>query len=90
MTTPDDQRRDTGNAAPGGQERRVYPHLRVIFEHACRITAPFCDPEKGWGGTSHTMYARQTLREAFPDLTQQDIAILFSAVQRFHRETLGK
>lgn len=35
------------------------------------------------------MYARQTLREAFPELTQQEMAILFSAVQRFHKATPG-
>jgi len=89
MTTADDQNRD---AAPyNGVERRVYPHLRAIFEGACRITAPFFDPAKGWGGgASLTMYARQTLREAYPHLTQQDIAILFSAVQRYHRENHGK
>ena len=34
---------------------------------------------------SLTMYARQALREAYPNLSQQEIAILFSAVQRFHK-----
>jgi hypothetical protein len=76
----------TGSAGsvPHGEERRASPHLRVVFEHACQVTAPFFDPEKGWGGMSLSMYARQTLRETYPDLTQQDVAILFSAVQRFH------
>jgi len=72
---------ETGSAG----ERRIHGGLRPIFDGACRITAPFFDPEQSWGGMSLTMYARQTLRENYPDLSQQEIAILFSAVQRFHK-----
>lgn len=75
----------TGAESGAAGERRVYGNLRPIFEVACQVTAPFFDPEQGWGGMSLTMYARQTLREAYPDLSQQEIAILFSAVQRFHK-----
>lgn len=74
----------------GGEDRRVSAHLRVVFETACEITAPFFDPAQGWGGKSLTLYARQALREKYPDLTQQDIALLFSAVQRFHRDSANK
>lgn len=31
------------------------------------------------------MYARQALREEFPELTQQETAILFSAVLRHYK-----
>jgi hypothetical protein len=31
------------------------------------------------------MYARQTLCEAYPELTQQEIALLLSGVARFHK-----
>lgn len=75
----------SGAAGSGSPERRVYVSLRVIFVEACEITAPFFDRDHEWGGKSLTLYARQTLRETFPDLTQQEIAILFSAVQRFHQ-----
>jgi hypothetical protein len=68
-------------------DRRTQHDLRRIFDNACRITAPFFDPAQSWGGSSLTMYARQTLREAYPELTQQEIAILFSGVARFHRES---
>ncbi len=67
-------------------ERRNSEHLRDIFEHACEISAPFFDPEQGWGGMSLTMYARQTLRETYPELIQQEVAMLFSAVQRYYKE----
>jgi len=69
----------------GVKDRRAKHNLRNIFDKACQITAPFFDPRQSWGGSSLTMYARQSLREAFPDLTQQEIAILFSAVARHHR-----
>lgn len=68
-----------------GDERRTHHHLRVIFDQACEVTATFFDPTNNWGGGSQVMYARRVLREYFPDLTQQDVAILFSAVQRYHR-----
>jgi len=71
-------------ASGGAAERRVNAHLRVVFEDACRITAPFFESDKTWGGVPLTIYARQTLHEAYPDLTQQDVAFLFAAVQRFH------
>ncbi len=54
------------------------------------MTAPFFDSKQGWGGASLTMYARQTLRDAYPNLSQQEIAILFSAVQRFHKTVPSK
>jgi hypothetical protein len=69
----------------GVTDRRVRHDLRLIFEDACRITAPFFDPAQSWGGSSLSMYARQTLREAYPELTQQEIALLFSGVARFHK-----
>ena len=73
-----------------GTDKRVNAHLRVVFENACRVAAPFFEPGQGWGGKSLTLYARQALRESYPDLTQQDIAILFSAVQRFFRDSSNK
>lgn len=75
----------TARLEAGGADRRTQHNLRQIFDKACQITAPFFDSKQSWGGSALTMYARQTLREAFPELTQQEIAILFSAVQRFHK-----
>jgi len=83
---------DSTNAAAGTpvQERRANPELRLIFDHACEITAPFFDATQSWGGSSLTMYARQALREAFPALSQQEIAILYSGVARHHRVAATK
>lgn len=70
--------------AQSGDERRKHHNLREIFEAACQITEPFFDAKQSWEGQSATMYARQTLRDAYPELSQQETALLFSAVQRFH------
>lgn len=83
-----DSNPDAGTGGAG--ERRLHGNLRPVFDEACRITLPFFDTKQSWGGSSLTMYARQTLREAYPDMSQQEIAILFSAVQRFHKATPSK
>lgn len=79
------------NTEYDGSDRRINIHLRGVFEAACRVTAPFFDPNQEWAGgashTSHTMYARQALRDTFPALTQQDIALLLAAVRRHHSGT---
>lgn len=90
MVWLDDVNRKDGANLPGSEDRRSNPHIRAIFESACTLTAPFFDPAQGWGGQSLTMYARQALREAYPELTQQDIALLFAAVQRHHRGVQSK
>lgn len=82
----DDVDSRAGFEAGGANDRRSQHNLRLIFDQACEITAPFFDAKQNWGGSSLTMYARQTLRETFPDLTQQEIAILFSAVLRFYSD----
>lgn len=83
-----DSKPEAGTGDAG--ERRTHGGLRLIFEESCRMTASFFDPEQNWGNASLTMYARQTLRDAYPDLGQQEIAILFSAVQRFHKTAQNK
>jgi len=85
MSKMDNTNSNSDGGAGNDNDRRVQHNLRQIFEGACRITAPFFDPAQSWGGSSLTMYARQTLRETYPELSQQEIAILFSGVTRFHK-----
>lgn len=88
---PENDRESKSNDTPDADhDRRVRHSLRLIFASACRITAPIFETEENWETASLTMYARQTLRDAFPDLTQQEIAVLFSAVERFHRSSHNK
>lgn len=81
---------DYKGAASTNTDRRVNVHLRLRFESACHLTAPFFDPNQGWSTAHLTLYAQQTLREAYPELSLQDIAILFSGVQSFHIFSLNK
>jgi len=85
MSSMDDQGAKAGSEAGGRNERRVQHVLRQRINKACQMAAPFFDSERGWGSAPQTILARQTLREAHPDLTQQEIAIMFSAVSQFHK-----
>lgn len=73
-----------------GNDRRNHNNLRIRFETACRITAPFLQVENGMDGMPMRLSAIQTLRNYYPELSQQEIAILFSAVQNFHGISLRK
>jgi hypothetical protein len=87
MTTSNDPNRADDYS---GKERRINNHLRGNFETACRITAPFLDAKQGFNGMPLKLSALHALRNLYPELSQQDIAILFSAVQNFHRVHLRK
>lgn len=73
--------------APSRQpERRGHHDLRLIFDGACQVTAPLFDAGLALGGHSLTTSAQRRLHETYPELTQQEVALLFSAVRRFHME----
>lgn len=69
----------------GEQEKRGSHNLRLIFESACLITAPFFDNKQGWGDVSLTFSAHHVLRDRYPELSQQELAILFAGVERYHK-----
>jgi len=68
------------------KERRTYYHLRDIFEQAYDVALPFIDPTQGWGGRPLVRHAYPALHETFPQLTEQDIAILVPALERVFHE----
>lgn len=69
-----------------GVERRTNPHLREVFEHAYEVALPLLDPKQNLhsGGSVH--FLRVVLHDAFPDLHQQDVAILSVSIERVFRE----
>jgi len=73
-----------------GNERRTHRHLREYFDNACIITAPLLAANLGMGGAPLHLSALQTLRNQYPQLSQQEIAILFSAVKNHHGVRLNK
>lgn len=78
------------NTPPGQaqtyENRRVNTYAREIFEEAYALALPFIDPSQGWGGQSMTRHAYSALREAYPRLAMQDLAILVPALERVFRE----
>ncbi|HEU0186575.1 MAG TPA: hypothetical protein VFR06_01645 [Gallionellaceae bacterium] len=81
----------TGNSLKGNAERRTSPHLRDIFEHACRLTESLFDAHEGMGGESSLrLFAHRRLHDAYPDLSLQDMALLVSGVTGYHLARLKK
>ncbi len=68
-----------------GTDRRSNHQLRAIFDRAYEVAKPLLESEGvSMSGSAH--FLRIVLHDAFPDLHQQDIAILSAAVQRVFRE----
>lgn len=65
---------------PEGAERRTRPYLREIFERAYEIACPLLDPNLRTTGSVH--FLRVVLHDNFPELHQQDVAILSVAIER--------
>ncbi len=85
MSASDSRDTTSPAAVPHAEESRVHHDLRLIFEGACRVTAPCFGAGLGMGGPSLATSARRMLRESYPELTQQEVSLLFSAVARFHQ-----
>ncbi|TNC94898.1 MAG: hypothetical protein FD121_1493 [Gallionellaceae bacterium] len=73
-----------------GNERRAHRHLREYFDNACHITASLLAAHQGMDGAPLHLSALQTLRNHYPQLSQQEIAILFSAVKNYHGVRMNK
>lgn len=81
MSASDDSKK---SPVYNGVERRIHAHLRVSFEAACQVTLPFLDKNLGFEGMPMKLSALRELHNCFPELTEQDVAILFSAVKNYH------
>lgn len=77
---------NAANAAASTDERRAHHNLREIFEEVCEATGACFASTLGPGGSSMSLSARRLMHELHPELSQQEVAILFSAVERFHRQ----
>jgi hypothetical protein len=69
--------------ASQSSERRKNTRLRGVFDQAYGIACQLLDPKQP-STSSH--FLRIALREAFPDLHLQDIAVLAVAVERVFHE----
>ncbi len=69
-------------AGKGRVERRTRPYLRDIFERAYSVAYPLLDPEQNLHTTGSVHFLRVVLRDNFPELHPQDVAILSVAIER--------
>lgn len=67
---------------PQGQdERRTYHGVRAIFEEAYVVALPYLDPAQGILGQPLTHHVSIVLHENFPQLSNQERAVLIGALQ---------
>lgn len=69
---------------PMAVERRQDLVLRAAFDEAYASIEPFLDPACQWGGASFTVLVQHSLREAFPQLSPQQVQILIGAASRVY------
>lgn len=67
-------------------ERRHNPKLRELFEEAYARILPCLDPGRTWGHMPLEHLAFRMLREAYPDLSPQEVHLLVRASVRVCRE----
>lgn len=72
-------------------ERRQHLDIREIFDEAYQIALPFLDPALGFGGKSLEHHVYVVVHEAFPVLTQQQMAVLVPALSiMFHERSKAR
>lgn len=72
-----------GRTAP---DRRANPRVRAVFDEAYELIHPFFDPATAWGGTPLDLLAFRTLRDAFPDLSRDEVHVIITVAERVYRE----
>ena len=67
-------------------ERRIQSNLREIFDDVVRLVEPFFQHGSGLNGRPADFWAAKAIREAYSDLTNQEVQVLISAAARYCRE----
>jgi len=67
-------------------ERRKQVNLRDIFDAVVRLVEPYYQHGTGLNGHSTDFWAAKAIREAYGDLSSQEVQILTSAAARYCRE----
>lgn len=65
-------------------ERRCHPCLRVVFEEACALIAPFFADENRWGNATLDHLAYRVVRDRYPELSFGEVHILVVASRRVY------
>jgi len=67
-------------------ERRKQANLRDIFNDVVRLVEPFFQHGSGLNGRPVDYWAAKAIRDAYSDLSSQEVQILTSAAARYCRE----
>lgn len=82
-TFNDENRSETGTPQP---ERRKQTNLREIFHDVVRLVEPFCQHGVGLNGQPTEFWAARAIRDAYSELSSQDVQTLTAAAARYCRE----
>ncbi len=67
-------------------ERRVQINLRDIFDDVVRLVEPYFQHGSGLNGRSTDFWAAKAIRDAYSDLSSQEVQTLTTAAARYCRE----
>lgn len=67
-------------------ERRKQLNLRDIFDDVVRLVEPYFQHGTGLNGRSTDYWAAKAIREAYSDLSGQEVQILTAAAARYCRD----
>ena len=73
----------SGTAQP---DRRRQIDLREIFDNVVQRVAPYFQHEKGLNGQATDYWAARAIREAYPDISSQQVQTLTVAAARYFRD----
>lgn len=67
-------------------ERRKYPNLRPLFDDVVRRVEPYFQEGAGLNGRRTDFWMASTIREAHPDLNDEEVHVLARAAMRYYLE----
>lgn len=67
-------------------ERRKHLKLRDIFHDVVGLVEPYFQPAAGLNGLSTDFWAAKAIRDAYSDLTNEEVQTLTAAAARYCRE----
>jgi len=79
------------NSGTPQSERRKQLNLRDIFDDVVRLVEPYFQHGAGLNGLSTDFWAAKAIRDAYSDLSDQDVQVLTAAAARYcHENGVGK
>jgi hypothetical protein len=75
-----------GNETARQPERRKQLNLRDIFDDVVRLVEPYFQHATGLNGHPTDYWAAKAIRDAYVDLSSQEVQILTAAAARYCRE----